>query len=112
MSVLWKSIVLVFLANFSNETTDVEESGTTIFFVASPRSSPYEPDCQPGGSTQDTHASDDESDDVKGGIGRAPAISGEDVDCLGRHRRIRCSGGGEMKRMRSHEKVGWGLINE
>ena len=110
--VLWKNVILAFLVDFSDETTDVEESGTTIFFVVSSGSSPHELDCQPGGSTQDSHASDDESDSVKRGVGRAPAISGEEVDCLGCHRRIRFSGGGEVKRMRSHEKVGFGLINE
>lgn len=94
VSVLWKGFALVFLANFSDETTDVEESGATAVFFVSSGSSPQKPDCQPSGRTQNDYAGNGEADNVKGSIRRTATISGEDVDWLRWHRRIRVSGVG------------------
>ena len=84
MFVLWERFAL--LAIFPDETTDVEESSTAAVFVVSPGSLPQEPDGQADGYTQNDRASDDESGDVKRGVGRTAATSGEeDVNGLRGH---------------------------
>jgi len=97
VSVLWKRLVLVFLAILSDETTDVEESCATVVFVVVPGSLPEEPDQQTTGYTEDDQAGDDESRDVKT-VGGTVSISREDVNGLRGHRRNGGSvEGGERK---------------
>ena len=97
VSVLWKGLVLVFLVIFSDQTTDVEESGTTVVFVVVPGSLPQEPDQQTASYAEDDQAGDDESSDVKTVVGTF-SISREDVNGLRGHRRNGGSReGGERK---------------
>ena len=97
VSVLWKGLVLVFLVIFSDQTTDVEESGTTVVFVIVPGSLPQEPDQQTASYAEDDQAGDDESSDVKTVVGTF-SISREDVNGLRCHRRNGGSReGGERK---------------
>ena len=86
VSVLWKRLVLAFLAVFSDETADVEEGCATVVFVVVPGSLPQEPDQQATGYTEDDQACNDESSDVKTVRGTA-SISREDADGLRGHRR-------------------------
>jgi len=79
-SVLWKIFVLAFLTSVSDETTDVEERGTAVVFVVLPGSLPQKPDRQPSGCTQNDHAGNGKSDDVKDSIGRNGSGSRKDVD--------------------------------
>ena len=83
-SVLWKRFVLVFLAVFSDETADVEESRATAIFCVVPGSLPQEPDRQTADHTEDDQARDDESRDVKAGL-RTVSISRKDVNGLRGH---------------------------
>lgn len=83
--VLWKSLVLVFLAIFPDETSDVEESSTT-FILATPLGSlPQEPDRQPRHCTNEDQSGDDESGNVETGRGRTAPGSREDMNGLGCH---------------------------
>ena len=78
--VLWKIFALVFLTSVSDETTDVEERGTTVVFGVLPGSLPQKPDRQPSGRTQNDQAGNRKSDDVKDSIGRSVSGSRKDVD--------------------------------
>ena len=99
VSVLWKRLVLAFLAIFSDETTNVEESSTASVFVFLHGSFPQEPDRQESNYTCDGYACYDESDDVKSRCGRTASISGKDVNGLRSHWR---NGGSMGERTRSH----------
>lgn len=85
VSVLWKSFALALFGVFSDETTDVEESGTTAVQVVSSGTFPQYPDCQPNSYTQNDDADNGKSSDVNASIGVVP-ISREDVDWLRCHR--------------------------
>ena len=88
VSVLWKCIFPVFLAIFSDETTDVEESSTAFVFRITLGPLPQKPHSQPSDRTYENQSGDEESSDVKTSRRRIASGSREDANGLGCHRRI------------------------
>lgn len=83
--ILWKRLIPAFLAIFSDETTDVEESSAAFIFPNTLGSLPQEPDGQPSGHTNKDHSCDYESGDVKTSRGGNASSSGEDANRFGCH---------------------------